>query len=79
MELTIVTDVSLHARPAALFVRAVLDSGAAVRLGRPGQASADARSIVSVLALDVKEGEEVVLSADDERVLSALAGMLCSH
>lgn len=66
----------LHARPAAVFVRAVLDSLAPVRIGRPGGESADARSIVSVLALDIQPGEPVVLSAEDERLLDQLAALL---
>lgn len=66
----------LHARPAAVFVKAVQDSGQDVRIGRPGGSLADARSIVSVLALDIQPGEAVVLSADDERLVRRLAGLL---
>jgi phosphocarrier protein HPr len=66
----------LHARPAALFVKAVLDSGASVRLGREGGEPVDARSIVSVLALDIQAGEEVVLRGDDTGLLDRLVGLL---
>ena len=68
----------LHARPAAVFVRAVLDSREEVRIGRPGSSSsfADARSIVSVLALDIQPGEAVVLHADDGQLLDRLAALL---
>jgi phosphocarrier protein HPr len=65
----------LHARPAAVFVRAVLDSGARVRLGREGEEAVDARSIVSVLALDIQPGERVVLFGDSG-FLDALAALL---
>lgn len=66
---------ALHARPAALFVRAAIDSGAFVMLGRPGAAPVDARSIVSVLGLDIRAGEEVELSAP-EAVLGRLVAVL---
>lgn len=65
----------LHARPAAVFVKAVLDSGASVRVGRESGEYVDARSIVSVLALDIQPGERVVLSGED-RFLDALAALL---
>lgn len=66
----------LHARPAAVFVRAVLDSREEVRIGRPKGDLADARSIVSVLALDLQPGEAVVLRSDDEKLLDRLAALL---
>ena len=75
----------LHARPAAVFVKAVLDSGHAVRVGRrrsrpEGESGegrfVDARSIVSVLALDIQPGEAVVLRGDDNELLERLAGLL---
>jgi phosphocarrier protein len=65
----------LHARPAAVFVQAVLDSGGSVRVGRETGEPVDARSIVSVLALDIQPGETVVLSGDGE-LLDGLAALL---
>ncbi|WP_246001934.1 HPr family phosphocarrier protein [Allorhizocola rhizosphaerae] len=72
----VVVKESLHARPAAVFVQAVLDSGQAVGIARPGGAAADARSILSVLALDIRSGERVVLSGGSRDVLDRLAGVL---
>jgi phosphocarrier protein len=70
----------LHARPAALFVRAATGSGLAVRITRAATgADADARSILSVLALDVRHGDEVVLAADGDgadEVLDRLVALL---
>ena len=69
----------LHARPAALFVKAVGASGVAVRIAKPGGPDADARSILAVLALDVRQGDEVVLTADGDgadEALDRLAGLL---
>jgi phosphocarrier protein len=65
----------LHARPAALFVKAATDSGEAVRVAKAGS-EVDARSILAVLALDVRHGDEVVLTADTEKTLDALAALL---
>jgi phosphocarrier protein HPr len=69
---TIASSVGLHARPAALFVQAATASGLAVRIGRVGQELVDARSILSVMALGAKHGEEVVLSADGDGAVEAL-------
>jgi len=69
----------LHARPAALFVKAAAASGVPIRIAKSGGADADGRSILAVLALDVRQGDEVVLSADGDGaddVLDQLAGML---
>lgn len=76
MELRVRVKESLHARPAATFVRAVLDSGLPVRIGRPGDEPADARSILSVLALDIRHGEEVMLTAPSRELLENLAALL---
>jgi phosphocarrier protein len=78
----------LHARPAARFVRAVRDSGLPVRVARADGAGAgpvNAASILGVLGLGVRSGEEVVLSceggtgsggASAEAVLGELADLL---
>ncbi len=65
--------VGLHARPAALFVQAAVAAGASVTVGRPGADPVDARSILSVLSLDVRGGDSVVLRTEgDESVLDKL-------
>ncbi len=65
--------VGLHARPAALFVQAAVAAGVPVTVGRPGADPVDARSILSVLSLDVRGGDSVVLRAEgDESVLDKL-------
>lgn len=67
----------LHARPAAVFVKAVIDSGHGVSIGRPDDESlVDARSMVSVLGLDIQPGEAVVLQCDDLKLLERLAALL---
>jgi phosphocarrier protein len=70
---TVAAPEGLHARPAARFVQAVTAAGAAVTIARPGAGEpADARSILAVLALDVRQGEEVVLRADGPDAAAAL-------
>ena len=63
---TIASSVGLHARPAALFVEAASNSGLDVEIARPGQDPVDATSILGVMALGAKHGEEVVLTAEGD-------------
>ena len=68
--------VGLHARPAALFVQAVTAAGLPVTIHKPGGDPVNARSILSVLALDARGGEEVVLTADGEGAEAALDALV---
>jgi phosphocarrier protein HPr len=73
--------VGLHARPAALFVRAASTQPVPVTIAKPGGEPVPANSILSVLTLDAKGGQEVVLSAEGEgadAALDALAELLAS-
>jgi len=75
------SSVGLHARPAALFVQAAARQPVKVKIAKVGSDPVDARSILSVLALDARNGEEVVLSAEgegDEKALAELAELLQS-
>ena len=64
---TVASPVGLHARAAAIFVHAVTASGLAVTIAKVASAepAADARSILAVLALDVRHGDLVELIADE--------------
>jgi phosphotransferase system HPr (HPr) family protein len=69
-------DVDLHARPAANFVRAAMAFDAKVTVALDGR-EADAKSLLSVLALGAKAGSTLVLSAegaDGEAAVAGLAG-----
>ena len=66
--------VGLHARPAALFVKAAAAAPVKVRIG-VGAKEVDARSILGVLSLGARNGDEVVLSADGDGADEALAGL----
>ncbi|GAB2770662.1 hypothetical protein GCM10027039_35100 [Terrabacter koreensis] len=63
---TIASSVGLHARPAALFVEAASSSGLDVEIAKPGEDPVDATSILGVMALGAKHGEEVVLTAEGD-------------
>jgi len=64
--------VGLHARPAALFVRTVAKLPVKVTVAKDGKDPVDAASILAVLALDVRGGEEIVLAADGDGAEQAL-------
>lgn len=73
--------VGLHARPAALFVQAASRQPIPVWIAKNGQPRADARSILSVLALDARGGDEVILSAEGnaaDAVLAELADLVAT-
>jgi phosphocarrier protein HPr len=72
----IASSVGLHARPAALFVEQASESGLDVEIARPGEEAVDATSILGVMALGAKHGEEVVLTAEGENAEAVLDGLV---
>jgi phosphocarrier protein HPr len=76
------SSVGLHARPASLFVQAASRQPVKVTIAKVGAEPVepvDARSILSVLALDARHGDVVVLAAQgdgDEAALAELAALL---
>ncbi len=58
--------VGLHARPAALFVQAAAKAPMEVTVAKRGGDPVNAKSILAVLGLDARHGEEVVLSAEGD-------------
>lgn len=76
---TIASSVGLHARPAALFVQQASESGLDVEIARTGEEPVDATSILGVMALGAKHGEQVEITAEGdnaEQVLDALVTLL---
>lgn len=55
----------LHARPAALFVKAVNDSGCTVELQK-GERAVNAASILGVVSLGIEHGDDVTLRVQGE-------------
>lgn len=71
----------LHARPAALFTKAAAASGVRPTIATAGGAPVDAASILMVMSLGVRHGDEVVLAAegpDADAALDDLAALLAS-
>jgi len=64
--------IGLHARPAALFVKAATEQPVRITIRKGDGQPVDARSILRVLALGAKNGDTVVLEADGEGALEAL-------
>jgi phosphotransferase system HPr (HPr) family protein len=71
---TLPPGVDLHARPAADFVRTAMGFAASLRVAA-GDREADAKSLLSVLALGAKGGTEIRLSADGPDAGAALDAM----
>ena len=73
--ITITDPVGLHARPAAVLVRTVGQYQARVHLAH-GSKRADARSIIQLLALGVRPGSPVTVTAEGLDEAEALAAVL---
>jgi phosphocarrier protein HPr len=69
---TVGSRVGLHARPASLFVQAAAQQPVPVKIAKNGGDAVDARSILLVLGLDVRGGDQVVLSAEGDGAAQAL-------
>ena len=65
----------LHARPAALLARRAKSFGAQISLEAHGRV-ADARSVVAIMALGVRHGDEVILRAEGNEAAQALDATL---
>jgi phosphocarrier protein FPr len=70
--IVIANPTGLHARPASLVAHAAKRFHAAVRLRR-GDASANAKSAVSIMTLNVKQGDKVVVTAEGPDAREAVA------
>jgi phosphoenolpyruvate-protein phosphotransferase len=65
----------LHARPAALLAQRAKAFGAASTLRAHGR-SANARSVVAIMALGVRQGDELTIEASGADAAQSVAGML---
>lgn len=72
----VASKVGLHARPAKLFTQAASASGLGVRIAKGDGPAVDAASILRVMALGVKNGEEVTLTADGDGADDVLDGLV---
>ena len=75
----VASTVGLHARPAAVFVKAAGEQPVRVRIRKGDGDPVDAASILSIMTLGVEHGDEVVLSAEGDGAdasLDALVALL---
>lgn len=74
-QVTIINETGLHARPAALFVRTAATFSATIRVrnvSRAGDREADAKSIVSLMTLGVRKGDEILIRANGDDEVDAI-------
>ena len=71
-EVIVGSRIGLHARPAALFVKAATEQTVRITIRKGDGTPVDARSILRVLALGAKNGDTVVLEADGDGAVEAL-------
>ncbi|MQM26389.1 HPr family phosphocarrier protein [Glycomyces albidus] len=72
----VTTEVGIQARPATVFVETAAQSAGEVFIAKTDGERHDAKSILQVLVLDVRPGDEIVLTGDDEDVLDRLAALV---
>lgn len=72
----VTTEVGIQARPATVFVETAAQSAGEVFIAKADGEKHDAKSILQVLVLDVRPGEEIVLTGDDENVLDRLVALV---
>jgi phosphotransferase system HPr (HPr) family protein len=65
IEVTVVDEVGLHARPAALFVRLAKTFESKIVM-RKGDREANAKSILRVLTLEARQGDVLQIDADGD-------------
>jgi len=75
----VASQTGLHARPAALFVKAAADQGVPVKIRVGDGKPVPANSMLAVLSLGAEKGTEVTLQAEGpgaEEALDALVALL---
>jgi phosphocarrier protein len=72
IRVTVGSRIGLHARPAALVAEAAASCPMPVRIGRTAAEGVDAASVLALMSLGVKAGEEVVIVAEGDGAQSAV-------
>ncbi|WGD36728.1 HPr family phosphocarrier protein [Lysinibacter sp. HNR] len=73
---TILSKEGLHARPASLFTQAVVASGAEVTIAKPGGNPVNAASILSIIALGLSHGDEVIVTVTGDNSDAVLTDLV---
>jgi phosphocarrier protein len=71
-DVTVTNDVGLHARPAAEFAKKAATFSCDVKVVKGGDES-NAKSVLSVLKLDVRKGDTITLRTEGDGADDALA------
>lgn len=71
----VASSVGLHARPAAVLADAVDESGVDIVISFDGE-EADAASLLEIMTLGVKHGDEVTLSTEDDNASAVLDSLV---
>jgi phosphocarrier protein len=71
-EVVVGSRIGLHARPAALFVKAATAQPVRITIRKGDGPPVDARSMLRVLTLGAKNGDTVTLEADGDGAQAAL-------
>ena len=74
-EVTLDNEVGLHARPAAVFAKKAASFDCDVKLVKDGN-EANAKSIMSVLKLDVTKGDAVTIKTEGDGAEEALSDLV---
>ncbi len=80
VEYVIKNSIGLHARPAALFVKKAAEFDSTIKIIKD-QKEADAKSIISIMALGVFKGTKITIKAegaDEESAITELTALLDS-
>jgi phosphocarrier protein HPr len=72
---TLPNPTGLHARPAKVFAQAAAASGLEVRVAK-GEASVNARSVLSVLTLDCHQGDVITIDVEGDGAETVLADLV---
>lgn len=78
LKYTITDPEGIHARPAGELVKLLKECQSAVTISKDGR-SADAKRIFGVMGLGVKQGQEIVMTAegeDEDKVITDLEAFL---
>ena len=76
LRVKVTTEVGIHTRPATIFVETAAEYQGEVTIAKPGGEPCDAKSILQVLTLDVRHGQDVVIASEDRDVVDRLVALV---
>ncbi|SDQ19049.1 HPr family phosphocarrier protein [Quadrisphaera sp. DSM 44207] len=75
---TVGSSVGLHARPAGLIAQAATAAGAPVTLAVAGGQPVDAGSALMIMTLGARQGDQVVVTSEDDAALKTVADLVAA-